>query len=148
LTATAPAVPPEKPLHVRVAEAIGWTETHETGAGIVLPGAVSVWRGRPPGDVLVYVERDRMPGVSRFDTDWSVTGPLLERLDIGLRYFDSREFKELPLPGSWGAEWPFDFVKAYTYAAIPLVAACEAIVAMSAEDPEGWSALLAGRRRT
>lgn len=46
----------EKPLHVQVAEALGWTETF----------------GYP----------------KRFDTDWAVTGPLIERFRLSLRPLD------------------------------------------------------------
>jgi hypothetical protein len=87
----------------------------------------------------------RLPAVPRFDIDWSAAGPLIERLHISLRYLDPREFSDLPAAGYWCAEWPFEFIKAYTYAAAPLTCACEAIVSMAEHDPEAWRGLLAGR---
>lgn len=60
----------ERPLHVRVAEAIGWTRCRLDHA--------DVWIGMAPGyDDYAY-------NVPRYDTDWSVTGPLIERLRFGI----------------------------------------------------------------
>src|SRR5712691_292057 len=169
MTAVTPAAPsqspPEKPLHVLVAEAIGYrwlvrahadSSLHPRARFLASPKEaerlIAMRHSRPAsGDELpAYVLDEkalgmRLPIVPRFDIDWSATGPLIERLHIGLRYLDPREFSDLPAVGYWCAEWPFEFFKAYTYAAVPLVAACEAIVAMAAQDPEAWRALLAGR---
>lgn len=65
----------KKPLHVRVAEALGWhnlrTSRPEESRG-------AVWVGVPT---------ERRPNlvsepVPHYDTDWSVTGPLIERLEL------------------------------------------------------------------
>ncbi|HEY3121659.1 MAG TPA: hypothetical protein VGL15_13610 [Vicinamibacteria bacterium] len=157
--------PPQKPLHVLVAEAIGYRWLVRAHADPSLyPRArflasprdaerlIAMRHSRPAsGDEPPAYGLDekalgmRLPRVPRFDIDWSATGPLVERLHIGLRCLDPRESRDLPPAGYWCAEWPFEFVMAYSYAATPLIAACEAIVAMAAQDPEAWRALLAGR---
>jgi hypothetical protein len=62
----------EKPLHVQVAEALGWEHLRDDGG----------WRGDGPnwrdgGGVIGMVPR--------YDTDWAATGPLIEkhRLIVG-----------------------------------------------------------------
>lgn len=71
----------EKPLYVRVAEALGWQDIENCG-GLMIPQA-SHHCGRPPGQVVIIGKpeegRKRIP---RYDLDWSVTGPLIERLDV------------------------------------------------------------------
>jgi hypothetical protein len=73
----------EKPLHVRVAEAIGWTEVHDTGGSSMVAGEPNYWRGRPPGERLV-IPRQAWPVVPRYDADWAATGPLIERFNLSL----------------------------------------------------------------
>lgn len=72
-----------KPLHVQVAEALGWTETHlEQHGG---KDGTPAWYGTRPADDHVYAALDaRWFGVPRFDTDWSATGPLIERFGISI----------------------------------------------------------------
>lgn len=71
----------EKPLHVRVAEALGqdlarehkWDKAPEGYRGCVLCGATASWQ-----------EDYREPCVTEYDIDWSATGPLIERFGIRL----------------------------------------------------------------
>ena len=68
----------ERPLHVRVAAALGWT--------YLSPGEVG-WEGEPPAwDERAKIPRrlDQHIGVPDYDTEWSATGPLIERLGIRL----------------------------------------------------------------
>src|SRR3972149_11093735 len=91
---SAGSVSPEKPLHVRVAEALGWTQ---------LAQDVGEWWGRGPegttyrsfmnGSSCGYPSYNNS-GVPLFDTDWAVTGPLIEQLRVDLT--EERE-------GLWGA---------------------------------------------
>jgi hypothetical protein len=79
----------EKPLHVRVAEALGWTDLTEGPP--MLPGDEPTWLGMPPvGDsslILSAVDHKErvvtltmgIRSVYRYDLDWSKTGPLIER---------------------------------------------------------------------
>lgn len=169
MTSAVPAAasqsPPQKPLHVLVAEAIGYRWLVPAQTDPSLHPRVRYLASPPDAERLIAMRHSRpasgdeppaygldestlgmrLPRVPRFDIDWSATGPLIERLRIGLRCLDPRESRGLPPAGYWCAEWPFEFVMAYSYAAAPLIAACEAIVAMAAQDPEAWRALLAGR---
>lgn len=81
----------EKPLHVRTAEALGWTEiVHFTPAksSVIAP----VWAGTPPEGYehwkhgiteadFVHFKSGGPPRrtIPRYDTDWSATGPLIEK---------------------------------------------------------------------
>lgn len=59
----------EKPLHVRVAQAMGWNDCEQT----------DTWRGTPPRWMLIgRLLRCDFP-VPHYDTDWSATGPLIEK---------------------------------------------------------------------
>ena len=69
----------EKPLHVRVAEALGWHDLECRGE-IKHAGQ---WTGFPPGvaaDDRPFHERWLIP---TFDTEWSATGPLIDKYGIG-----------------------------------------------------------------
>lgn len=118
-----------KPLHVRVAEALGWTDLRVIG-NCMIPGEPDDYVGRPPGNVLIG-SSGHAP-VPRYDTDWSVTGPLIERL--GIRVHVSR-FRG-PNPIEWQAIWPGDSWaiagKINAKAATSLGAVCELILALHA----------------
>lgn len=64
----------EKPLHVRVAEALGWTAI---GSTRVWFGLGADWDGVPPG----HREYD-LQFIPDYDTSWSATGPLVEKYGI------------------------------------------------------------------
>jgi uncharacterized protein DUF2591 len=112
----------ERPLHVRVAEALGWSQI-----GALQPG----W-GTPPLGTMIKspvglsgyeqpLSHDRVP---RYDTDWSATGPLIERFGIWLLYVASER--------EWSASaWHPDGLAAN--GASPLVAVCELILVLRAE---------------
>lgn len=90
----------EKPLHVRVAEALGWKNVADVTRAVGL--GQSMWLGEPPpGDMAgtLYVahvdqgERSLTIGsgsVPRYDTDWSATGPLIEKYGICLTWWAER----------------------------------------------------------
>jgi hypothetical protein len=70
----------DKPLHVRVAEALGWTDCLPFEAwGVVDP---EHWVGTPPGWTYTVADIGKSTEPPRYDTDWSATGPLIERLGI------------------------------------------------------------------
>lgn len=90
----------ERSLSVRVAEAIGWTH--------------------PGGFHDCCLRQDTSDGcVPHFDTDWSATGPLIDRLRIGVM--------RLPLCGQWMAAKDFDGGPS-ALARTPLLAVCTFIV--------------------
>ena len=65
-----------KPLHVMVAEALGWTQIgHGNSMNIADPGV-----GYPPTTPIVG-HKEPIP---RYDTDWSAAGPLIEKYEIHL----------------------------------------------------------------
>jgi hypothetical protein len=72
----------EKPLHVRVAEALGWTECEPFEAWGVVD--TENWRGESPVPDPKSLSGFVGGFVPRYDTDWSATGPLIERLGITL----------------------------------------------------------------
>jgi len=78
----------EKPLHVQVAEAVGWTKL----VGIPAPPFGVAWVGDPPPIVLVGRPSPTQGPTTppRYDTDWSATGPLIEKSRISLRYWIDR----------------------------------------------------------
>lgn len=64
----------EKPLHVQVAEALGWSH-FGLGGRLDRP-----WVGYPPHNPIVG-ERQEVP---RYDIDWGATGPLIFQRRISL----------------------------------------------------------------
>jgi hypothetical protein len=71
----------EKPLYVRVAEALGWT-----GIEIEYVGQFDFALGTPPGTARgtpspghLGIQQPPTALVPRYDVDWSATGPLIER---------------------------------------------------------------------
>lgn len=69
---------PEKPLHVRVAEALGWTGTVQAGEWT----GEGYWIGAMPPTETGHVRHG--VDVPRYDTDWSATGPLIEKHRVSL----------------------------------------------------------------
>lgn len=76
--------PRVKPLHVKVAEALGWRNCRP--GGIMLPGA---YVGNAPG---IIGEKEQVPW---FDQDWSATGPLIEKYKL---FLSPSEFDDAELP--------------------------------------------------
>jgi hypothetical protein len=108
----------EKPLHVQVAEALGWQ--HD--------GALMSMTGTRPGGS--YPQR-----IPRYDTDWAATGPLIERYDLALEPTSIAIRSALPDSEPWtataglrntrnGQEW--------ARGATPLLAACNLILSLAA----------------
>jgi len=129
----------DKPLHVQVAEALGWTEIHEAGTpgccgDILLPGVR--WNGRAPGNMLVghIGHHDRVPD---FSTDWSATGPLIVQYAL-----DLSDHRKSPVggrendPTAWMATaWRPDHDPEEVFhgkGRTPLIAICNLIVELSA----------------
>jgi hypothetical protein len=71
---------PEKPLHVKVAEVLGWIDCYiENGVHL----------GRPPIPNYGHF------AVPNYDTDWSATGPLIEKYALHIAHAGE------PGAGSW-----------------------------------------------
>lgn len=124
----------EKPLHVRVAEALGCKPELRPGS-TVLPLDRYPWSHRPSVWYCTCEERHEGPDASRveihtdslppelfcYDTDWSATGPLIERFCIGL---DAPSFIG---DEHWMARGGRDY-KILGYGKTALEAACECVV--------------------
>jgi len=121
----------EKPLHVRVVEALGWTRAHypgDHGFGVPGPPCGDIliadmerlrWRGREPGEMLIGADCTLIP---RYDTDWSSTGPLIERYGLSVFRQDGIWFAMFDPKGArWCGEGP-----------TPLLAVCNLILAFHA----------------
>lgn len=110
----------EKPLHVRVAEALGWAVLRQS---IPAEERESAWVGVPP-ERLPNIVSEPVP---RYDTDWSATGPLIEK--YGITFLQD-----------FGNGWRVDFGNGWRVAnewltlpgkyATPLVASCHLILAL------------------
>jgi hypothetical protein len=113
----------EKPLHVRVAEALGWTDLREE-AYVISEKTYTAgeWRGRR--GIGTGMHWGRPP---RYDTDWSATGSLIERYHIDLWWENTSG------DGQWTATTNFrdggDLIVMGTGPS-PLIAVCNLILAL------------------
>lgn len=101
----------EKPLHVQVAEAIGWIQIKKEGHW-------SWWLGVAPE--YADLSGARLSHIPDYTTDWRVTGPLMERYQISVfKYSD----------GEWAAR---DGDRQGGDGKTPLLAVCNLLVALGA----------------
>lgn len=124
-----------RPLHVRVAEALGWTDLAPMdnprpphGQGCPCHSDWEGWHAGylGPGTLTPRPSGQGLHPVSRYDTDWSATGPLIEQYGITL----------IRVPAPWmlgrpdGQPWEAyrDDIKMFGETA--LLAACRLIVAL------------------
>jgi hypothetical protein len=116
----------DEPLHIEVARALGWTRVEEC------PASTLDWHGHPPDEHWAKVNDYGNYGlcgcekpqavVPRYDTDWSATGPLIERYEITLDHQDD----DGTLPDYWRAKRP-GFTAETGH---PLIAVCYLILAL------------------
>ena len=126
----------EKPLHVRVAEALGWEWFHFVDKSFLLPPFAhkqheyGSWeRGlceNPQWDITQWFTSKNHLAIPRYDTDWSATGPLIERHEITcITPYPER------LPNKWTARHgrpAEEFLEAY--GPTPLIAVCNLLLAL------------------
>jgi hypothetical protein len=113
----------EKPLHVHVAEALGWTGCQPYAEGVAWFG-----RGTEPGD-----QTETPSDVPWYDTDWSATGPLIEKYCIevsndGAYDFDEEERSQVDWRAVANAEIPGGMHEAE--GPTPLKAVCNLLLAL------------------
>ena len=111
-----------RPLHVQVAEALGWTwETQ-----------CSLYYGEPDKCYGTGLFADGARGcVPRYDTSWSATGPLVERhgITVGLSAYNGKwEATTEPLGEPEGRSYP-----STDFHDTPLLAICHLILRLKAE---------------
>lgn len=117
----------EKPLHVRVAEALSWTNLRQRqtlqqvwiGGEWVTPVRSSGWEGNASGS-------EHFASVPYYDTDWSATGPLIEWLGIDVGTL---------APGLIDKWWAYRYQQGggrlERFGATPLLAVCHLLLALA-----------------
>ncbi len=128
----------EKPLHVRVAEVLGWTKVEHRNKPYVDDERVP-WTGVPPADFDGYrlwqtVGNKSYVAVPRYDTEWSATGPLVERFKM------SSDYCTAPVGNVWMviiSVWGEDKDRGKASAETLLMAICGAVLSM-ANDGSWW----------
>ena len=102
----------DRPLHVQVAEALGWAD--------MCPRSDGVWGGKAPG----VSEPWAVP--PHYDTDWAATGPLVEKYGISVERI---QHDELEWEASIGC---LDHCEKHPYrganGSTPLIAVCSLIL--------------------
>ena len=109
----------EKPLHVRVAQALGWKNFH------LCDGTESLWIANDPDTHPEYIPR--------YDLEWSATGPLIEKYKISVVYRNNRNDEY-----HWWADsgyyesggWDGSSADASEDGDTPLIAVCNLILAL------------------
>lgn len=109
---------PEKPLHVQIAEALGWSHVRCRAAlmRVAFPRE-EWWYGNPPNKASEGV----VSAIPRYDTDWSATGPLIEKYRFDLSFQDPH----------WRASQMYSPFEAYGEPT--LIAVCNLILALAKE---------------
>jgi hypothetical protein len=114
-----------KPLHVRVAEAVGCKPTFGPDRIGVGPDA---WRCPCEFDDHAWDSQAEGVGVvKRYDTDWSATGPLLDKYDLGVQSVRGQEHPFVAHTSALDEEW--DFAGGDTR----LIAVCNLILQLKAK---------------
>lgn len=118
----------DKPLHVRVAEVLGWFRFEPSLNGMW----PDEWRGQPPTPIVGEAAKE----IPRYDTDWSATGPLIEKYGITLMkaWPDSPDPWHACTESHYGAfnvghSHQCEFINAGLQT--PLVAVCNLILALA-----------------
>lgn len=121
-------IPDEKPLHVQVAIALGWSvEQHHARPDCGVCGSRldhitdGAWWGCAP---VMNIEQAEVEQVTRYDTDWAVTGPLIEKYGFWLRQLDTPE-------QPWDAFRNDDQTFPRGFGPTPLIAVCRLILALA-----------------
>lgn len=120
-------------LNVQVAEALGWEwwRSKDTGRRcLYAPGRHPSWmttRADMSEELVSDWEDYRARHIPRYDTDWSATGPLIERLRLWVQPCD-HDGK----PSHWVSYSDLDDFDAEPIGPTPLVAVCLLILSLHA----------------
>jgi len=121
----------EKPLHVQVAEALGWTMLESSNR----MDMSQPHRGYPP-HLPTVGQKEPVPD---FPTDWSATGPLIEKYGISVIQPDEHAPERADgqwIAGSGGAHGWDDgslCMDCYAGGVTPLIAVCNLILLLAKE---------------
>src|SRR3990172_4813798 len=125
------AVADAKPLHVRVAEALGWTDCIDCGPDrsnwFTDDWGTERWAAIDPGIRGASGPRHPIP---RYDTDWSATAPLIERLRISVR-LSRMPFDSAKPWTAWVGPSDVGRGEGVSHEAPPLLAVCALILALA-----------------
>jgi hypothetical protein len=115
-----------KPLHVQVAEALGWRMRGVSDSSDRGCGGTDFWV--EPGHAIDGARShcnvcDPENAPPRYDTDWSATGPIIEKYGIGL---DKEPGEE---PRFW---WRARRDGLHVFGVGPIIAVCNLILALKA----------------
>lgn len=118
----------DRPLHVRVAEALGCTTVTESH-----PKGIDYWACECPGALHGDNMADEGDGMikwlPRYDIDWHATGPLIQRIQILIQppMFADEGDNMWAATGPWRPAESRRLVKGET----PLIAVCNLILALN-----------------
>ena len=106
------------PLHVAVAEALGWTGANISGTD---------WWADRPG---VFAPGHAYFPIPHYDTDWSAAGPLIEKFDLAVEpTYPGLRDEEPP----WSAWSEVAGYETWARGSTPLIAVCNLILLLAAE---------------
>lgn len=132
----------DRPIHVRVAEVLGWTDLAEKEIKLPEdPAPRRTWFGKP-GAIrprwFSGLEIDARCAVDQYDEDWSATGPLIEYFRIRLTANDQAWFATTydseGDPFCWHLGPSNGFAPCDDAAPTPLLAVCRLILALAADE--------------
>ena len=126
----------DKPLHVQVAEALGWMDCRETQTlcQVKIDGEWATpvrsfgWEGRPPTKGPAFTGRS----IPHYDTDWAATGPLIEKYEINI---DLREAGWCAT--SFDKKFVLDHKADPQFGPTPFIAVCNLILKLAEEGKLG-----------
>jgi hypothetical protein len=116
----------DKPLHVRVAQVLGWT---------MIEHVDGLWRGLSPHDPRLGKIHCM---IARYDTNWGATGPLIERHGINLERVSTEEGTLWRASKAFGeaaghqqAEEVIEEESLHATGNIPLAAVCDLLLVLA-----------------
>lgn len=113
----------DKPLHVQVAEAIGW----HGWIRIPTVGELHAWIGRQPHEEPLAGYGQKPP---HYDTDWSAIGPLQVRFGIAIAPRDGRWIAYIPTDSIEDEGLVTDHFDDSAAGTTGLIAICNLIIAL------------------
>lgn len=114
----------DKPLHVQVAEALGWEGPFYKRPLGGVDGNPVLWFGTPPDPMPPWAVGPWTRMVPLFDTDWASTGRLIEKYGFWIRHLDGEV-------AEWDAFRNDDLPDPRGTGSTPLIAVCRLILRLA-----------------